>query len=453
MAAEGNSGSWKIGLAIVGLAFAVRTFSLWLLADIPTVNDENLHLTAAVKIAQGQALGDAAGKAPGVTLFYALLAWLFAGSLQVLRLGNIVASCLTVGLLYASGHLLAGRRAGIAAGVGAALYPTLVGFSHYLWAETLYVFFVVLSLWAILEFRRSARWRELVIAGLALGLGALTREVGLGLALLLAVFLWWHGGLRRGAAQAAVVVAVAGAVIAPWSLHLHGATGDLALVTRTTWLNLYVGNEDPKIQGLQVRPLMDQYYELGETRSEREAEARQRTLRAIWGRMPWWPIEKLVELRDLFAPTSIPARRLLAPAAPKSPQIGFGRWRYEFEFDWLNSQSSRLAAAAIVSGVYALVAVLGVVGLMLIRDRTAALLLGAVVLAHVAPVLLAFGSTRFRVPIEPVLLLGAACLVTSVPEIWREASVGRRRAAFLAGLVMALIIESGRRFFLSPLLV
>ena len=109
--------------------------------------------------------------------------------------------------------------------------------------------------------------------------------------------------------------------------------------------------------------------------------------------------------------------------------------------------------AVIASGVYALVAVLGVVGLMLTRERAAALLLGAVVLAHVAPVLLAFGSTRFRVPIEPVLLLGAACLVTSLPEVWRDASVGRRRAAFLAGLVMALIIESGRRFFLSPLQV
>ena len=453
MAAGAASGSWKIGLAIVALAFAIRAFALWLIADIPTVNDENLHLMAALKAAHGQALGDAAGKAPGATLFYALIAWSLEGSLQAMRIANVVVSSLTAGGLYAVGHLVAGRRAGVAAGVGAAFYPTFVGFSHYLWAETLYVFFVVLALWALLDFRRSVRWSRLVIAGVALGSAALTREVGLGLTGLLAAFVWWEGGLRRGAARAAVLLALAGAVIAPWSWYLHGVTGDFALVTRTTWLNLYVGNEDPKVQGLVVRPLMHQYYELGETRSEREAEARRRTLQAIWGRMPWWPFEKLVELRDLFAPTSIPVRRLLAPENPRGPQLDFGRWRYDFEFDALNSQPARVAAAALVSGVYVAVAVLGVVGLILLRDRTAARLMATVVLAHVAPVLLAFGSTRFRVPVEPILLLGTACLVTSLPVSWQEASLARRRAAFAAGLLMALVLESGRRFFLSPLLV
>lgn len=449
-----GSASWAVAAAIVLLALLVRGVVLALLADIPTVNDENIHAALGVKVAAGARLGDAAGKAPGVTLFYALIAKLVGPSLLALRCGNIVVSSATAGMIYAAGQRIAGRRAGIAAGVGAALYPTLVGFSHCLWAETLYLFFVVAALWAILDFRRRPSWPRLVAAGLCLGLAALTREVGLVLTAMLALFLWWDGGLRRGALHGTVVVAAAFLVVLPWSLHLWATTGDAALVTRTTWLNLYVGNEDPRASRRGVKPLLFQYHRLGVTRSEREQEARRRTLAAIAGRMPWWPIEKLVELRDLLAPTSMPVRRLLAP--PKNPEvkrIGVGEWRYEFRFAWLDDQRFRVAASLVVVACYVGVAIFGAAGLVLLRDSRTALLLGAVLAAHVGPVLLAFGSTRFRLPIEPVLLLAAACAVTALPGAWREASIARRWLVFASGLGVAIVIQSGHRFFLSPFLI
>ena len=95
-------------------------------------------------------------------------------------------------------------------------------------------------------------------------------------------------------------------------------------------------------------------------------------------------------------------------------------------------------------------AILGAVGLALARNLRVVVLLVSVLLAHVGPAILAFGTTRFRLPMEPVLLLGAAWLVTSLPSAWGESSVRRRRVALLVGLCVALVIESGRDFFLSP---
>jgi hypothetical protein len=74
------------------------------------------------------------------------------------------------------------------------------------------------------------------------------------------------------------------------------------------------------------------------------------------------------------------------------------------------------------------VLVAGLAGLWRMRDRGAQLVpLGGLLVATTLSALLAYGNARFRTVSEPVLLVGAAALVTSL----RSPSSPRRRTASL----------------------
>ncbi|MEE3329992.1 MAG: glycosyltransferase family 39 protein, partial [Myxococcota bacterium] len=437
-----NLGRWRHALlAILVLAFAIRIFALVATSPTPLANDERHYHAQAVEWVAGGELGEARGRPPGIVIFYAALARIFGDSINVPRAGNAILGVVVVWLVAQLGALVGGRRVGLAAAALCAFYPSMIAFSHYLWSEMLYLVFALGALILVLRDRgASTRWR-LAAAGFLMGLAALTREVGLVAALALACFLVWDSreSLRRGVLAAATVLVVCGATILPWSIHLHQTTGHVRLVSRTTWTNLYVGNSAPG-----ERHSVMAYRSLGETRTERDVIARKKALRAIAMRMPWWPIEKLVEVRDLFAPTSYFERRLLEPPNSRTA-LGEPRlWRYHFRWSSLDASLVRRMGALIALASYVAVAVAGVVGLVLMRNASALVGFALFSLSQIGPTLITFASSRFRMPLIPLLLIGAALLMTSGPALWREASGRRRMVALQAGLVMIAILFWGR---------
>lgn len=437
-----NESRWRHALlAVLVLAFAIRIFALVATSATPPVNDERHYHAQAVEWVAGGELGEARGRPPGIVIFYGALARSFGDSINVPRAGNAILGVVVVWLVAQLGALVGGRRVGITAAALCAFYPSMIAFSHYLWSEMLYLVFVLGALILVLRDPGTATRWKLAAAGFLMGLAALTREVGLVAALALACFLVWdsRGSLRRGVLAAATVLVVCGATILPWSIHLYQTTGQYRLVSRTTWTNLYVGNPAPG----ERRSVMT-YRSLGETRTERDVVAREKALRAIGTRMPWWPIEKLSEVRKLFAPTSYLERRLLQPVNPR-PAFGEPRpWRYHFSWSLLDTPLVRRTGALIALASYVAVAVGGVVGLVLMRNKS--ILVGFVFysLSQIGPTLITFANSRFRMPLIPLLLIGAALLMISGPALWREASGRRRMVALQAGLAMLAILFWGR---------
>jgi hypothetical protein len=207
-------------------------------------------------------------------------------------------------------------------------------------------------------------------------------------------------------------------------------------------MNLYLGNPPPG-----KRVYIPNYLKLGENPSEREAEARRRALQAIRARLPLWPLEKLVEVRDLMRPTSYPVKHLLADPGPS---LDVGSWRYRFAWSALDHQAVRMAAALAAALSYVVMAVLGVVGIVLSRRPREFALLTWIAILHVLPVILTFATTRFRMPIEPLLVLGTATLLATGRADWRAASQTRRATALAAGAAMIILLGLGADAFLSP---
>ena len=143
---------------------------------------------------------------------------------------GVATAALTFGLGRVAFGPLAGRPAGLLAGLMIALSGPLLIYEHYLMSEALFTLVLTLGLLILALALRQPTTRWLIAAGGALALAALTRPIGqavvpvaLGLPFLLALPAW-RTGLRRAALVAAGLVLV----LAPWTIRnliLHGTTG------------------------------------------------------------------------------------------------------------------------------------------------------------------------------------------------------------------------------------
>jgi len=434
---EGREGLWLGGFVVAALA--LRGWVWWLTQDTGLGGDERDYFARAVGLAQGGRLSAIGGRPPATELFFGALFAALGTSVEVARLGNVVVGSLCVIPVHAIGRAVGGVAcARIAAGV-AALYPSFVAFSVGLWSEPLYLLLACSGLACALSRLPSAP--RALAAGLCFGASLLVREAGLAVPLVVAG--WWAwaevGAPARRWAGPGLMLAVTAAVVLPWSVHINPPGTPFALLSRTTWQNLYIGNAPPAERlgpGGEVERVAPRlhYYALGETRVESETAARSLALEAIAARLPAWPLEKLAsELPAFFAPTSFTQQRLLA-----SPQ-GAGRdWAYRLRAGVPDGRGLRTAAAVVIALAYAAVAVAGTVGLLVALPARGPALLVAFVVAQLAPCLIAFASSRFRLPSMAVFAVGAGLSWVHRGRL-RERGLRRHVALAAAVLLGALI--------------
>lgn len=435
-------------LVILLLGAVLRIGACVVVSPTPLMNDEVLYHKLPARVAAGEALADAGGRTPGLIVFHAALYRAFGDAVAVARAGNVVLSVATIALVFLLARRMAGDRAGLIAAALTASYPVLIAFSHYLLTETLYVFLLLAALGSLLASGPQPTPLRAAAAGALFGLLALTREVGLLAPPVAAAYLVWTARPRPGGGLrlAGILLASAMLVVVPWSVYLNGHSESFVLVSRTTWLNLYLGNHE----GAHFL----HYREFGEDRGARERTARELAIAAVSERMPSWPIEKTARnVPDLFRPTAIPVRRLLQrPDSELKLPGALGSWAYRFRWDALDRTVLRTAAAASVGIAYLALVFAGTAGLVLSRERRLAALLAALSLAHVVPVILTFPNTRFRLPIMPLLIVGAAALLVSPSASWRAAGRARRVTAVAALLLLLVCIVSEGEAWLSPTL-
>jgi hypothetical protein len=228
---------------------------------------------------------------------------------------------------------------------------------------------------------------------------------------------------RRFVAPALLLLASAVPII-PWSIHLNLPAEPFALITRSTWHYLYVGNSAPH-KG--IAPAV-QYHALGNSMIEREAAARELVLPQIRDRLPTWPLEKIAsEIPSFFTPTSFPVRRMLMP--PDHQSDVHRMWSYKLAFEQNYSRAVRLFLAAPFVLGYIVVVLLGAVGLVL-APRTTARDVGLLfLLSQAGPTILTFAVSRFRFASMAIFLIGAGWVLSRGRLAWQEASTPRRVTA------------------------
>jgi hypothetical protein len=222
--------------------------------------------------------------------------------------------------------------------------------------------------------------------------------------------------LRPAVARAAVLVLAAAFTVAPWTLRNAIVLGAFVPVSTMGGLNLWQGNT--RLTHLQI------YEVLGSKGGavEQDRYCREMAWRTIGERQPTWIFEKLGEqMPEFWKPGSEVLDHLVGREA-----------------------CGTIRAALLVSVELVVVlpylALLGLflVGLARLRFSGAAWLLLVLLAAYNAAHVVAYATTRFRLPVLPVVVMVAAALVAG----WREGSLlplTRTRLAILAVLVLAAL--------------
>lgn len=237
--------------AIFAAALLLRLAYAWLRRgdDLPFNSDPYYYSLIARHLLEGAGFVELKSRAyrpPG-------LPWFLAGvyALCGVRLAAARAALALVGALHCLAQAawvrrLASPRAGVYAALLTALYPQFIRYPTELYAEPLFLCLQAAALALLLAGVERQSHRLLAAAGIVCGLSALTRE--LGLLLPAAAGLWWLAarlGPRRGWLTFTAATAL---TVLPWTVRNHAVLHTFVPISTNTGINLYIGN-NPQATG------------------------------------------------------------------------------------------------------------------------------------------------------------------------------------------------------------
>jgi len=385
--------------------FGFSTFVVGL--DTPPKGDEADYHVIAAHLAQGEGFrtaneGATARRPPAYPVFLSLLHRVAGDAPAAGRIAQGVLGVLVVWLTVRVARAWFGTTAAVWAGWFAALNPFLVFISGYLLTENLYLVFALGALAVVPAVDDvCASWRRALLAGVLLGLAALTRPSGVPLLewTLLAVLLCARATWQCRLVSIAIVGVAFVLVLAPWLVRNHRVVGAPVLTTHGG-ITFYQGNNakvasTPGWRGgvapLDALPGYPELATMPELERDRAAwQMGREYLRANPGDIPTLVAWKLARFWRLKSDMGLSGIR--------------SGW-------WFSNQSAlgRIAASLDVGMVYAVVALsLFVAGLIVTWRRWRDLLFAyGMILVHTAVAVVFFGSLRTRIPVEPVICVFA----------------------------------------------
>jgi hypothetical protein len=262
------------------------------------------------------------------------------------------------------------------------------------------------------------------VAGVALAVAALTREMALYVVPAAALWLARGAGGREGRRGAFVLSFVVIACILPWTLRNYRLHGRFVLISTNRWYPVAEGNliagPDPVEGAQRVRELRRRYYG-NPNEISREAEARDIALRAIREQQPWWVFRKaLVNTCLVFAPSRSQLARFL-------------------DQGWLQPRWRPVATKllGLEAALYCATMLVGVAALWLVPDARLKWLSVSFLLVFLTVYMAGNAAHRFRVPMLPLLSLYTGPLLCGRGI----ASPARLLGAFLSvGAFLAVIV-------------
>ena len=430
-------------LAIAFVAgLVIRLALLWVTGGLgPKVVDEQQYTQIAENVVAGNGFAWAPGQLTSIRppLYPGLLAatWKVFGvtSFQAIRAIQILLSLATAALVFVLGRAAWNERVGA---VGAAicwLYPSLIFYDSLILTETLFTLLLIAFVAATVTLVKTPRWSAAIACGATLGLAALTRSVLWPLPLILcpALLLLIDVPMARRIALAAAVFVAFAAVVGPWAIRNTRLQGVVTIVDTMSGMNLRMGNYEYTPDDR----MWDAVSLTGEKNWVHGITSDLGTGNITEGQKDKWAQRKAIEYMKAHPIGTL--RRSLIKFADF--------WGLEREFMAGVQQGmysppawfSVLASAAILAA-YVLIAVVGAAGIWIAAPRDkrlhAMLLLPMIVLvgAHA----IAFGHSRYHLPLIPILSLYAGALaVERMPSF----ALSRRPALIGAAASIAVLLS------------
>ena len=174
----------SILLLIFFFALLLRVTSIlnWEGKNSVGISDEEYYDTLALNLSNYYQFSYYKGKpTAGITplypIFLSILYSIFGHNYLVVRFTQAILGSLICIITYFIAKLLFNKKIALASLIIIAICPTLIEYSRYLMAETLFVFLFTLSIFYLLKADREKLLKNKMIAGILMGLTSLTKPV------------------------------------------------------------------------------------------------------------------------------------------------------------------------------------------------------------------------------------------------------------------------------------
>jgi 4-amino-4-deoxy-L-arabinose transferase-like glycosyltransferase len=242
--------SWKTqAVALFLLALGIRLAFVLTLEDRLYWPDEVEFDRVAISLINGEGYqSDAFRGNPILPFFLAGSYKIFGHSYIVPRILQSLIGSLTVLIMFSLARRLHGRVA-LLAGVGLALFPSLVYTSGVFYVDCLFTFLIALTVYLLSITPPSGGFRCLGLiglCGLALGITILCRPIFLGYVPFAVLFIIFRYGenLKRRIMYGLVLAAMAFLTVMPWTVRNYSMYDRFLLVSSGSGLFLWRGNNE-----------------------------------------------------------------------------------------------------------------------------------------------------------------------------------------------------------------
>jgi len=323
---------------------------------------------------------------------------------------QVIVSMLTGILIYRlAGRMgdaaTAKRRARIVAGLYL-LSPTQIFFTMSLWSECLYGALLLLALWVFLNAREGANeslrngLKGAVLLGVLVGCCMLFRGVATYMIPIFAVGLLWRQLSGIGVAQVGAMMLGTVLTVGPYSLYATKKFDDVVITDRTLGQMMWLGNNDFMSitfdwgNGTLSRRAWKRHTSQGRKPCGNKNDAIGRDQCQTEAGVEWIKANPEEFVRRM----PVRVAQLLNPHSFLTRHLRWGEWRGLPQF---------VDEALIMwnLGWSLLVMLVGSVGLCVRGRGASAILIGGILLYHIAAISLLAGLTRYRVPLEPLLMV------------------------------------------------
>jgi 4-amino-4-deoxy-L-arabinose transferase-like glycosyltransferase len=415
-----TSGGARLGRAEVRDLIALGALALVLRAAWALVygrieggaGDAPFFAQAAASLAGGDGYsiggGAATAHAPPGFPFIVSLGYQVVGVHVKLALAlNVVLGAATALLLYLVARAAMGRAAGLVAGGAFAILPAPIFFTGLVLSETTFLFMLVgfLALTLLLPDRR---WTPLVLGVLA-GLAALTKGDGFLLAVIPAAMWWGSQPPRLWLRRVALLVAALALTVLPWTIRNADRMDAFVPVATNASAALWPGH-NPEANGWVMAPPAELLARVPKGLNPTEHEVEETAL--LRGEARSWAI------RNPHKEVGLIPRKLLALGDQASDVFPIS---FNDKSHRELGTSSLLLFSVLGDAFDYFLILLTLAALALIGVRRLwrfhPLMRGA--LAYLAASLVAygfvfFGESRYRLPMEPLMILLATPLILAI---------------------------------------
>jgi hypothetical protein len=408
------------------------------------VRDECTYVKLAMRFADGEGMTSSAGWiwAPGYPILLGISKTLvgFASGIKPIQIAAAAICTALIYLLTDRAFSGEGRRAPRIAAWLYALSPHMIFFSFRLWSEVLYSTLLLGGLLLLLTARERVvrpgpSWAGFAFAvGLFGGACVLFRGVATYmLPILMLGLLWDHWRQVRAWAQVALLGIAAACMVGPYSAYATEKFGGFMLTDRTLGQMMYLGNNDydpitfdygngqlsrrafnrTKVQGRSGNDCGSRSDALDRDKCQTKAGVdwiKENPL-AFLGRVP-------MRIAQLTNPHSLLTRHL--------------RWgNFKGMPQWMDELLILVGAASSMLVMWG-----GSLALAVRGKGAQAVLFSLLLLYHCAAIAVLAGLTRYRVPLEPLLMIYAAGLLAHP----RAALAGIRAQPWRVALVALVLL-------------